>query len=84
MRFSVDIQLHPDGRFEATCTEMGLSVSGDSLDEVFDKMKSLVMFHVSNWHDVGLSPIDEEDIARQLELVFKDKNFCLPRNPKVH
>ena len=84
MRFSIDIDFRPDGQFEASCPEMGLSASAETLDEVFDKLKNLVMFHISNSEDAGISTVDEEQITRQLNLAFKDKNFCLPRNPKIH
>lgn len=84
MRFSIDIVYHPDGRFEASSPEIGVAATADTLDEVFEKVKNLVIFHISNSEDAGLSEIDEEQVTKQLSLAFKDKNFCLPRHPKVH
>jgi len=84
MRFSIDIALMTDGTYEASCPEMGLSASGGTLDDVFDEMKKLVLFQISNSEETAIASVDEEKVLRQLDLVFKDKNFCLPRNPKVH
>jgi hypothetical protein len=84
MRFTIDIQFRPDGRFEASCPEMGLAAVAGSIDEVFDKIKNLLLFQMMNVEDAGMSAVDEEQVTKQVELIFKDKNFCLPRNPKVH
>lgn len=84
MRFTIDILFRPDGRFEASCPEMGLAAVAGSIDEVFDKMKNLLLFYIMSAEDEGISPVEEEQLTKQVELIFKDKNFCLPRNPKIH
>ena len=84
MRFLIDIEFRADGMYEANCPDMGLSTTAESLDEVMDKIKTLVTYHISTSEDAGISPVDEEQVVRQFTMVFKDKNFFLPRNPKVH
>ena len=84
MRFTIDIEVCPDGRYEARCVEIGLSESSDSLDDLLKKVRELLVYHITTAEDAGMSHLDEEQLARQLNLLFKDKNFHLPRNPKVH
>lgn len=84
MYFTIEINRGDDGFYEAICPDIGLSARAGTLEEVIDKIKNLVVFFISSAEEMGLSAVDEKDLVKQLSAYFKDKNFFLPRNPKIH
>ena len=84
MLLNIEVNFLPNGYCEAWCPEMGLSTSGQSIEEALDKMRNLLAFYISTAQEMGLDAADRQQLTKQLRLAFKDKNFLLPPRPKVH
>ena len=84
MLFSIEVNLMQDGYCEASCSEMGLSAKGKSLEEVLRKMQNMLVFYISTIQEAGLDIVDRKELLKQLNTVFEDKNFILPDRPKIH
>ena len=84
MILNIEISLLQGGHCEAYCPETGLSASGCSLEEALDKMRNLLVFYISTAQDVGIDVVDRKRLLKELNQVFKDKNFLLPQRPKIH
>ncbi len=84
MVFNVEIKLHQDGYCEAFCPEMGLSTSGTSLEEALNKIRNLMVYYSTTMQDAGIDSADRRQAIKQLQAIFKNKNFVLPQRPKIH
>ena len=84
MLFNIEVNLVQDGYCKAYCPELGLSISGGSLEDALDKMRNMLVYYISSIQEMGLDTLDRKELIKQLNLMFKDKNFILPDRPKIH
>ena len=84
MRFSIEIIEKDDGGFEAKCSELGISTRGVDLEEVFDKMKHLVSFFVSNTLGFGDEIAEPGHGLEEISESLKGKTLHIPLNNRIH
>ena len=84
MRFSIEIVEKDDGRFEAKCSELGISTRGVDLEEVFDKMKRLVSFFVSSTFGFGGEIVEPSYALEEISESLKGKTLHIPLNNRIH
>jgi len=73
-----------EGCYEASCPHLGLVARASSLDEVLGRISGLVLYVMTSLDDMPQSIGERLDGVERLSATFEDKNFCLPRHPKVH
>ncbi|NQT82219.1 hypothetical protein HQ563_04305 [bacterium] len=84
MPIKIEIRGQGDGEYQAICPEIGVSCQGQSLEEVLDRIKGLLVFYFSTIDDADMEAEEQIELKKQLTLYLKGKNLFLPRDPKVH
>jgi hypothetical protein len=82
----ISIELSDDsgGYIEATCPQLGLVTRASSLDEVLKRISRLVLYVTSSLEAMPLDLGERPEGIERLSARFADKNFWMPRYPKVH
>ena len=84
MRITIEVRGETDGEYQAVCPEIGISCRGQSLEEVLERIKDLMVFYFAAVGDTTISPDEQAELTKQLSLYLKGKNLFLPRDPKIH
>ncbi|HET6496363.1 MAG TPA: hypothetical protein VFH61_13480 [Thermoleophilia bacterium] len=73
-----------NGYIEAACPELGLVARASSLEETLQRISRLVVYVTSSLEHMPLTIGEGQENADRLTARAADRNFCLPRHPKVH
>jgi hypothetical protein len=84
MSIRIEIRTETGEELEAVCPDIGISCRGETLEEVLDRMKDLLVFYFSTVTDNDMTEEEQGERIKELGLYFKGKNLFLPRDPKVH
>jgi predicted RNase H-like HicB family nuclease len=86
-RPDVDINIEltdSSGYIEAVCPELGLVARASSLEETLQRISRLVVYVTSSLDEMPLTIGESQEAHERLTGRSADRNFCLPRHPKVH
>jgi len=84
MQITIEVRGKTDGDYQATCRQIGISCQGESLEEVLERIKELVVFYFSTVDQSNMSREEQAEATRRLSLYLKGKNLYLPPDPKIH
>lgn len=84
MDITIELTDNTDGYFEASCPEFGLVARAASLEEVLGRVSRLIVYAASSLEEMPLSVADWQEGIGGLGASVAEKNFCMPRYPKIH
>jgi predicted RNase H-like HicB family nuclease len=84
MQITIEVRGKADGEYRATCPQIGICCQGQSLEEVLERIKDLLVFYVSTVDESDMSAEEQAESRRRLSLYLKGKNLYLPPDPKIH
>jgi len=73
-----------DGYYEASCSQLGLVARAPSLEEALQRISRLVLYVTTSLEEMPLSVSDRQEILERLSASCAERNFCMPRYPKIH
>ncbi len=73
-----------DGYYEASCSQLGLVARASSLEEALQRISRLVLYVTTSLEEMPLSVGDQQKVLERLSASSAERNFCLPRYPKIH
>ena len=84
MDITIELTDNADGLIEASCPQLGLVARAPSLGDALARISRLVMYVATSLEEMHLSIGDRQEGLQRLSASLADKNFCMPRYPKVH
>jgi len=84
---NVDITIeltNNDGYYEASCSQLGLVARGARLEEALQRISRLVRYVTTSLEEMPLSVGDGQEVLDRLSASLAERNFCMPRYPKIH
>ncbi|MBN1919517.1 MAG: hypothetical protein JW889_16590 [Verrucomicrobia bacterium] len=73
-----------NGLVEALCPQLGLVARASSLEEALQRISRLVVYVTSSLDEMPLTIGEDQEGSERLTGRSADRNFYLPRHPKVH
>ena len=84
MEITIELTSETEGWYEAACPQLGLVARATSVEDALGRISRLVVYVTTSLEAMPLTIGDRLEGSERLSARFADKNFCMPRHPKVH